>query len=136
MAERAAQHDREGSFPAENLAALRDSGFLAASRAMLTRSAITFDTYLAAHPPGAASMTELHALNGDFQCAKWFVQRRSIEVVDRALHLSGGSEYLSRSVLSRLYRDVRAGPFMQPLSPNEAFQYICKVTLRADPRIE
>jgi alkylation response protein AidB-like acyl-CoA dehydrogenase len=109
---------------------------LAACRAMSERSAQTVDAVLAAHPPGDAPIGELHDLNKDFQCTKWFVQRKAIEIVDRALQLSGGSGYLSRSPLSRLYRDVRAGPFMQPFSPNEAFQYIGKVTLGLDPHIE
>jgi alkylation response protein AidB-like acyl-CoA dehydrogenase len=109
---------------------------LAASRAMLARTAQAADALLAAHPPRTAPLAALHALHKDFQCAKWFVQRKAIEIVDRALQLSGGSGYLSRSPLARLYRDVRAGPFMQPFSPNEAFQYIGKVTLGLDPRIE
>jgi alkylation response protein AidB-like acyl-CoA dehydrogenase len=109
---------------------------LAVCRAMLARTGQAANAFLAAYAPGAAPMAEMHELNRDFQCTKWVVNRKAIEVVDKALQLSGGSGYLSRSVLSRLYRDVRAGPFMQPFSPNEAFQYIGKVTLGLDPRIE
>lgn len=109
---------------------------LATCRAMLSRTAQAADAFLATYAPGVAPMAAMHELNKDFQCTKWVVNRKAIEVVDRALQLSGGSGYLSRSVLSRLYRDVRAGPFMQPFSPNEAFQYIGKVTLGLDPLIE
>jgi alkylation response protein AidB-like acyl-CoA dehydrogenase len=82
-----------------------------------------------------APVPELHALMKDFQCAKWFVNRKAIEIIDRAMAASGGAGYLSTNLLSRLYRDVRAGPFMQLFSPNEAFEYIGKVTLGIQPDI-
>jgi alkylation response protein AidB-like acyl-CoA dehydrogenase len=81
-------------------------------------------------------MQEMHEVMNDFQCTKWFVTRKAIEVVDSALTLSGVSGYMSRSPLSRLYRDVLAGPFMQPFSPIEAFDYIGKVTLGVEPRVD
>jgi alkylation response protein AidB-like acyl-CoA dehydrogenase len=109
---------------------------LAACRAMLARTAVATDDFFAAHASGAVELNELHDLHKDFQCTKWVVNRKAIEIVDRALQLSGGSGYLSRSPLAQLYRDVRAGPFMQPYSPNEAFQYIGKVALGLDPRID
>jgi alkylation response protein AidB-like acyl-CoA dehydrogenase len=102
---------------------------LAASRAMLARTGAAADGFFARHPAGRVPIDDLHQLAKDFQCTKWFVTRKAIDIVDRALTASGGGGYLTKSPLSRLYRDVRAGPFMQPFSPNEAFEYIGKVAL-------
>jgi alkylation response protein AidB-like acyl-CoA dehydrogenase len=109
---------------------------LAASRAMLGRTAILADALFQQYPQGGIPLDALHYQMKDFQCTKWFVTRKDIEIVDRALTASGGEGYLSQSPLSRLYRDVRAGPFMQLFSPNEAFEYIGKVALGLDPRLE
>jgi alkylation response protein AidB-like acyl-CoA dehydrogenase len=108
---------------------------LAAARAMLARTATAADAFFGLYPAGTAPLPELHALMKDFQCTKWFVNRKAIEIVDRALTASGGAGYLNTNTLARLYRDVRAGPFMQLFSPNEAFDYIGRVALGIDPQL-
>jgi alkylation response protein AidB-like acyl-CoA dehydrogenase len=109
---------------------------VATSRAMVARTGTTLDSFFQTHGLGSLPMGGLHELMKDFQCTKWVVTRQAIEVVDLALTVSGGAGYLSKSLLSRLYRDVRAGPFMQPFSPNEALEYIGKVSLGQDPVID
>jgi alkylation response protein AidB-like acyl-CoA dehydrogenase len=106
---------------------------LSACRAMFERTARSAEAYLAERREEEYDMRELHEFMKSFQCMKWFVNRKAIEIVDRALTASGGAGYLSKSQLSRLYRDVRAGPFMQPWSPNEAFEYIGRVALGLEP---
>ncbi len=110
---------------------------LAAARAMLQRSLAAIDSFFVAATQGAeATQEDLQHLMKDFQCTKWFVNRKAIDIVDRALTATGGAGYLNTHPLSRLYRDVRAGPFMQSFSPNEAFEYIGKVGLGLDPSLD
>jgi len=109
---------------------------LATARAMLARTAMITDEFFRVRPAGRIPLDELHALMKDFQCTKLAVTRKAVDIVDLALTASGGAGYLSKNPLSRLYRDVRAGPFMQPFSPNEAFEYIGKVALGLDPVLE
>ena len=60
--------------------------------------------------------------------------QNAIGIVSRAMDVCGGSAFMSRHELSRLYRDVRAGPFMQPFSPTEAREYIGQIALGMPPR--
>jgi len=108
---------------------------LTAARAALTRTGAMLDEHIA-RPDDELTREDVTDLMHQWQCTKLIVNRSAADVVDRALALSGGVGYLSSSLLSRLYRDVRAGPFMQPLSPNEAFEYIGRISLGLDPDAE
>jgi alkylation response protein AidB-like acyl-CoA dehydrogenase len=94
------------------------------------------DRVVVDRPVTSVSLDELHELMAAFQASKLVVQRTAIDVVDKALQVSGGAGYLSSSPLARWYRDVRAGPFMQPLSANDAHEYIGKVSLGQPPVVE
>jgi alkylation response protein AidB-like acyl-CoA dehydrogenase len=109
---------------------------LATCRALVERVGRLVDHHALERPPAEVALDELHELHREFQCAKLVVNRKCIDIVDRSLTISGGAGYLSSNVLSRLYRDVRAGPFMQPLSPNETYEYIGQVALGLPPRLE
>ena len=108
---------------------------LAAARATLGRTAQSIDEYLV-RPDAELTIEDVRLMMHEWQCTKLVVNRAAADIVDRAMALSGGAGYLSSNPLSRLYRDVRAGPFMQPLSPNEAFEYIGQVALGLDPDAE
>ncbi|HUP84473.1 MAG TPA: hypothetical protein VM143_02290 [Acidimicrobiales bacterium] len=41
--------------------------------------------------------------------------------------------YMASSLLARLYRDVRAGPFLQSYSPNEVVEFIGPTSLGLRP---
>ena len=103
-------------------------------RAAIERGGRLIDEQLFERPPAEVGMDELHQLAAAFQCAKVVANRKAI--VDRALTISGGAGYLTANPLSRLYRDVRAGPFMQPFSPNEVYEYVGKVALGLPPDLE
>lgn len=104
-------------------------------RSMVDRIGILADE-AAKSPYGEGSFEDLLELNRQFQAAKFTTNRLAINVVDKALTASGGAGYMSAHPLSRLYRDVRAGPFMQPFSPPEAIEYIGRVALGQDPKVE
>ena len=94
------------------------------------------------HPGADVSPTELPStevpeseafqLIKNAACAKKFVMETAVTIVDRAMTLYGGGGYLANSTLARLYRDVRAGPFMQPWATNQAIEFIGKVALGVD----
>jgi alkylation response protein AidB-like acyl-CoA dehydrogenase len=109
---------------------------LEVSRAIVERTALIADRHFSNYAPGQAPADEAHGLLKQHQIMKYLVQRKAIDIVDRAMTTVGGSAYMTKSPFSRLYRDVRAGPFMQPFAPYEAFEYIGKVTLGLDPQLD
>jgi alkylation response protein AidB-like acyl-CoA dehydrogenase len=104
-------------------------------RAMIARNGLAFDDALARHPGGAPPEVQ-EDLERRHQATKYVVNRRAIDAVDRALTASGGAGYMSKHPLSRLYRDVRAGPFMQPYAPMEALETIGRTVLGQPPSDE
>ena len=106
---------------------------LAQCRAVLGAAGVQMDEYCERHSTSAASMEDAHGLMNDYQTAKWTVNRGAIGVVSKAMDLLGGSGYTNSHVLARLYRDVRAGPFMQPFGPAELCEYVGQVTLGEYP---
>lgn len=129
----AAAHDRARSRgPAVHQLVAENEIDLVAGRATVARTAAILDGRLPSRA-AAGGDRPLHALMKEVQCANVAVKRAAIAVVDRALTVSGGRGYLSSHPLSRLYRDVRAGPFMQPFSALDATAYIGRIRLDSDP---
>ncbi|WP_433688100.1 acyl-CoA dehydrogenase family protein [Micromonospora carbonacea] len=67
-----------------------------------------------------------------FQYAKMTVNELAPAVVDDCLSLLGGQAYDGQHPLARLYRDVRAGGFMQPYSYVDGVDYLSGQALGAD----
>jgi alkylation response protein AidB-like acyl-CoA dehydrogenase len=109
---------------------------LTTCRGLLGSMGRLLDEHIADRPVAEVTIDVLHQLNKEFQAVKLVVNRKAIEIVDRALTVSGGAGYMAANPLARLYRDVRAGPFMQPLSPVEAHEYIGKLALGLDPKLD
>lgn len=104
---------------------------LAAARAVLSVTARDLDAFLALAPQ--PTMEDGHAIMRDYQCAKWTVNQNAISIVSKAMDVVGGRAFNSANELSRLYRDVRAGPFMQPFSPTELHSYVGQVAAGVPP---
>lgn len=102
---------------------------LATAQAMLGQMGQISDDFLSEHTDVDIPLARAHELLKDHQSMKWVVNRNAIEIVNKAMDVVGGGAFMNINPLSRLYRDVRAGPFMQPYSPSEAREYIGKVAL-------
>ncbi len=102
---------------------------LATCQSILQRTGIAVDDWLlkAEHTP--PTIEDGHNLMKDYQCAKWIVNRGAISIVDKAMDLVGGAGFMNSHPLTQLYRDVRAGPFMQPHAPTEIRGYVGQVAL-------
>jgi alkylation response protein AidB-like acyl-CoA dehydrogenase len=102
---------------------------LSAMRGTFARAAHLVDGFSLAHLARDASPDEVATVFGDVQAAKTFVNQAAARMVDRALTLSGGGGYMRSHPLSRAYRDVRAGTFMQPLGAVRAYDYLARLAL-------
>jgi alkylation response protein AidB-like acyl-CoA dehydrogenase len=106
---------------------------LVAARAALGVTAADLDAFLASPEGAEPSLEAAHGCMRDYQCAKWIVNQNAIRIVSRAMDVCGGGSFMGSHELSRLYRDVRAGPFMQPFSPTEAREYVGRIALGLPP---
>ena len=107
---------------------------LATSQSIMARIGQKLDQFMEESGGGAdATYEQGHELMKDYQSAKWVVNRNAIDIVSQAMDLFGGGGFMARNPLTRLYRDVRAGPFMQPYSPIDARDYMGRVLLGAYP---
>ena len=106
---------------------------ISTTRAMVGQMGQITDDFLKKYKNQKIPIEQAHELLKDHQSMKWVVNRNAIDIVNKALDVVGGSGYLDKNTISRLYRDVRAGPFMQPYAPSEAREYIGKVVLGIYP---
>ncbi len=109
---------------------------LTTCRGLLAYEGRAIDEMVKRYPKRDAPEHETLDMERLHQSVKYTINRRAIEAVDKALTASGGAGYMSKHPLARLYRDVRAGPFMQPFSPPEGIEYIGRVVLGQDPNVD
>jgi alkylation response protein AidB-like acyl-CoA dehydrogenase len=106
---------------------------LSTAQAILAETGRYADGFMVEHVGGKLTLEAGHELLKNHQSMKWVVNRNAIDIVSKAMDVVGGSAFMEGHTLSRLYRDVRAGPFMQPYSPTEAREYIGKIALGIYP---
>ena len=104
---------------------------IAACRALLRQSLAHLDSYL--EDDYGLLTSEPPAILAECQKAKMFVMETAVDIVNDCMTVAGGSSYMSDNPLSRLYRDVRAGMYMQPFSPIEGYEYLGKVAIGEYP---
>ena len=106
---------------------------LHAAMGALTWAANRLDAFLATPAGAVPALEDAHLRMAEYQQAKWIVHENTIAAVSYAMDIVGGGAYLSGHPLARLYRDVRAGPFMQPGGPLDGREYIGQVALGRPP---
>jgi alkylation response protein AidB-like acyl-CoA dehydrogenase len=109
---------------------------LTVCRGMLAYEGLAIDAMVERYPVRDTPEDEVLEMERLHQAAKYTINRRAIEVVDKAMTASGGAGYMNKHPLSRLYRDVRAGPFMQPYSPPEGIEFVGRVVLGQDTSVD
>lgn len=109
---------------------------LTVCRGMLDYEGRALDARVEAYPMRDMPEDAVLDIERIHQGVKYTINRRAIEVVDKAMTASGGAGYMAKHPLSRLYRDVRAGPFMQPYSPPEGIEFIGRVALGQDSNVD
>jgi len=102
-------------------------------RCVLQQTGMDVDAWLEAASTTTPTIESAHQLMQAYQAAKWTINRGSIDIVSKAMDLAGGGGYMSSNPLSRLYRDVRAGPFMQPHAATDIRGYVGQVALERYP---
>lgn len=108
---------------------------VAVVRATLARTAARLDDVISLSDDALTMELVCDAL-ADFQCTKLAINRAAARVVDNAMSVVGGGSYLAGHPLGRIYRDVRAGGFMQPYSPTDAMDFLGALAVGADPLAE
>ncbi|MEU4836471.1 acyl-CoA dehydrogenase family protein [Streptosporangium sp. NPDC023615] len=89
----------------------------AVAAALATSDRLSYDDTSDPQKRGPAMMTP-------FQCAKMMVNQMAPSIVFDAQTLIGGASFVASHPLARLYRDVRAGGFMQPYTFVDAVDYL------------
>ncbi|MGW6460283.1 acyl-CoA dehydrogenase family protein [Streptomyces sp. NPDC055078] len=69
-----------------------------------------------------------------FQYAKLVVNRNAASIIEDCMTLTGGASFSASHLLSRLYRDVRAGWFMQPFAYADAIDHLSAHALGLDQK--
>ena len=106
---------------------------LATCQSVLQQTGERVDAWLAEAQRNTPDFAAAHNLMKDYQAAKWVVNRGAIRIVDHALNLAGGGGFMAGNPLTQLYRDVRAGPFMQPQAAVDIRNYVGQVALGLYP---
>jgi alkylation response protein AidB-like acyl-CoA dehydrogenase len=109
---------------------------LSVARAVTDRLGRLGDAFTERYAHDEPHIHDVNEIMKEVQCMKYVVNRKAVEVVDRAMTICGGASYMNNHPLTRLYRDARAGSFMQPYAPYEALEFIGKVALGLDATLD